>query len=287
MVDWINILGGNVIVHLLLRLGRVASVATFSLCLPVPLLAAAAPVRPYTAHFKITRTSTDTNGTPMRIDSFETAARDSKGRTYRETKSTWRSGDQGGNRVSFFVEDPEAGTTTSWDAGSRKAVLFVTPAELHGKLKGCWADSQGRFMIQAPEAEDWHAIPSSPSAGKVESIVQMRLDPGTYKRTPMKLVAENLGGSAIAGIAVNGTRRTYIYLDQGTHEGEIESSHEMWRSEELALKLREKVSGPDFGEKTQELIDLQLEEPDPSLFSPPKEYEVERIELHQAPCEVK
>jgi hypothetical protein len=276
-----------VIVHLALRLGRVASFATLSLCLSLPLLAASAPVRPYTAHFKITRTGADTNGPPLRIDSFETAARDSKGRTYRETKSTWRSGDQGGNRVSFFVEDPEAGTQTSWDAGSRKAVQYVTPPELHDKLMGCWANRQGQVMIQGPEAEDWHKAPPSPSAGKVESVVQMRLDPGTYKRTPMKLVAENLSGSTIAGMAVNGTRMTYIYLDKGAHEGEIESIIEMWRSEELALKLREKVSGPGFGEKTQELIDLKLEEPDPSLFSLPQEVEVERVELHQASCEVK
>ena len=274
------------IVHLALRLGLLAPLSIFSLCMQpdVPTPAATVPVRPYTAHFKIVRTGTYTNGSPLTSESFETAARDSRGRTYRETKSTWRSGDQVSNQVSFFVKDPENGTEISWDANSHKAVEYVTPAELHGKLTGCWADRQGQIMIQAPEAEDWHAIPTSPSAGKVESVVQMRLDPGTYRRTPMKQVAENLGISTIAGVAVNGTRMTYTSLDVGAHDG---WSSEMWRSEELALKLREKIRGPKFGEKTMELMDLKLEEPDASLFSPPKEYEVERIELHQAPCEVK
>ena len=66
----------------------------------------------------------------------------------------------------------------------------------------------------------------------------------------------------------------------------MEHTTELWKSSEFDLKLLEVTSGPKYGLSRVELTDLQRGAPDPALFEPPQGYKVERVEYHQAPCEL-
>jgi hypothetical protein len=244
-------------------------------------------VLPYTAHFKITQTIVMPDGKTLTYVSIETAARDSKGRFYSETKNAQDSEDSEPDKVATFVSDPAAGTQLIWNSKSNRAVLYQTPEELHGKLKGCWANNQGIIRVRGPEDADWHPIPIS-SSSISQSKTWIREPEGI--RRQVLLITQNLGTKTISGFIVQGVRMSYAPLPGEQPDGVTESSAEFWRSDALNLKLSEKSTGRLYGNKaesikTKELIDLKLGEPDPSLFSPPNDYSVDRVELHKIPCD--
>jgi hypothetical protein len=52
----------------------------------------------------------------------------------------------------------------------------------------------------------------------------------------------------------------------------------------LGLEPRQTIEDPRIGKRTRELVNLTLEEPDPSLFQPPADYKVTTEELHPVAC---
>jgi hypothetical protein len=52
----------------------------------------------------------------------------------------------------------------------------------------------------------------------------------------------------------------------------------------LGLELRQSIDDPRTGKRTRELVNLTLEEADPSLFQPPADYNVTTEEMHQVAC---
>jgi hypothetical protein len=243
------------------------------------------PVLSYTAHFKITQMAAMADGKIVTLTSIETAARDSSGRFYSETKIVQQSGETGSNKISSaYVLDPTAGTNLNWNSKSTRAVLYQTSAELQEKLKGCWADEQGKIWERGPEDEDWHPIPVSPPIS--QSKIWIREPDGVRKQ--VLLTTQNLGTKTISGFTVRGVRTSYAPLPGEKPDDGTASSTEFWRSDALNLKLSEESTGrgnqtSEFT-KSKELIDLKLGKPDPSLFSPPKDYSVDRVELHQVSC---
>jgi hypothetical protein len=59
---------------------------------------------------------------------------------------------------------------------------------------------------------------------------------------------------------------------------------ETWRAPSLGAVLRRIVDDPRTGKSDFEVVSLDLNEPDPSVFAPPEGYQVIDEEMHQIPC---
>lgn len=265
--------------------------------------AAPVPVRPYIAHFKITHTFALPQGGNATTVSIETVARDSKGRVYEETEPAppgeGRESQEASssaqkfepNKVTMFhVNDPVASAFSSWYSMSKTAYLYQYPKKVHARPQGCWANKRGDIQVWGPEAGDFHALPAAPSS-KTTSQIWTR-DTTGVRRQVLETI-ENLGAKTIGGLTVQGWRSSFAPLPGERPEGLFVGTAESWWSDELNLALSEKSTGPMSSPqpgkytKTKELIDLKLNEPDPALFFPPKDYSVVRVALHPVPCERK
>lgn len=84
---------------------------------------------------------------------------------------------------------------------------------------------------------------------------------------------EDLGSRNIEGVDCEGTRRTTtIPANAIGNERPIETTYERWYSKELGVVVYSKNTDPRFGEQTYHLINIVRAEPDPSLFTLPKGY---------------
>lgn len=84
---------------------------------------------------------------------------------------------------------------------------------------------------------------------------------------------EDLGTSTIEGVTCEGSRRTTT-IPAGAigNERPIEITYERWYSKELGMVVMSKHSDPRFGDQTYMLKNIVRAEPDPSLFTVPKEF---------------
>jgi hypothetical protein len=86
--------------------------------------------------------------------------------------------------------------------------------------------------------------------------------------------------SVIQGIAAHRCRRTTPFPIP--KEGNVLT--EIW-SDEYGLSLREIQEYPNGDRFFRELISLSRDEPDLSIFQPPKGYETVTLEMDEVPCE--
>ena len=86
---------------------------------------------------------------------------------------------------------------------------------------------------------------------------------------------EQLGTATIAGECANGSRNTQIIPagEQG-NDSELRYVNENWFSPRLGIMLRSIQDDPRNGHIVDEVTELHLEAPDPSLFEPPPGYQV-------------
>ena len=84
---------------------------------------------------------------------------------------------------------------------------------------------------------------------------------------------EDLGTQNIEGVTCEGTRRiTTIPAGAIGNERPIEITYERWYSKDLGMVVSSKHSDPRFGDQTYTLKNIVRAEPDPSLFTVPKEF---------------
>ena len=84
---------------------------------------------------------------------------------------------------------------------------------------------------------------------------------------------EDLGTQNIDGVTCEGTRHiTTIPAGAIGNERPIEITYERWYSNDLGMVVSSKHSDPRFGEQTYTLRNIVRAEPDPSLFTVPKEF---------------
>jgi len=88
-------------------------------------------------------------------------------------------------------------------------------------------------------------------------------------------VTEELGSRTIEGVQAEGKRiiRTIPAGEIG-NEYAIEIVTETWFSEELGVAVLKEHKDPRFGETVYRLTEISLEEPDPSLFDIPANFEI-------------
>ena len=84
---------------------------------------------------------------------------------------------------------------------------------------------------------------------------------------------EELGTRDFEGVSAEG-RRTVTTIPAGAigNERPIETTYERWYSKELGMVVYSKRSDPRTGETTYQLRNIVRSEPDPALFTIPKEY---------------
>lgn len=89
---------------------------------------------------------------------------------------------------------------------------------------------------------------------------------------------ESLGSQLVEGIAANGIRIIKT-IPAGLigNENPIEITYERWRSNELHIDVLIKSVDPRFGESTQRMTNINLGEPDASLFEIPQDYTVNSL----------
>jgi len=263
--------------------------------------ASAAPA-PYTAEFRITRVQTLANGATITRETKEVMARDSQGRTLTSTQQIPTSDGQRTITSFFHVHLPDR-TEINWNSLTKEAHAIHMPPP--GQNPGCWStaplstipaglpDSVAPAPNPAPPVEGGGG--GSGIGGVVEStgstgrIVSSQADGAALSQprpASVQPVHEDLGNDTILGIEVHGQRITRTTpVGRIGNDVPLVRTTESWTAPSLGLTLRQITDDPQSGKTTREVVSLDLNEPDPSVFAPPEGYEVIDEEMHQVPCQ--
>lgn len=272
--------------------------------------------QPYTAEFNTTRVQTLANGTTITTETKEVIARDQQLRRMSSITSS-----PAGNRpaiTTVHISDPTNGTEINWTSSSKVAHEVRRPvgADRHG----CWATPDGRYranysgnnanmggsMLQPPppplEASapveaplaSTNSAPRVVSSGngpgatfplpRTASPVDSTLLPGPNS-DQRNTAHEDLGADNIMGVEVRGSRITATTPAgaQGNDEPLV-STTEMWMAPSLGLTLRSISDDPRMGKSDREVVSLELNDPDPSIFQPPAGYQLDADVMQPVPC---
>jgi hypothetical protein len=97
---------------------------------------------------------------------------------------------------------------------------------------------------------------------------------GSAKERPSS-ESEPLGTQTIEGLAAEGTRTTEtIPVNYQGNDKEMKALSETWVSSELKTTILRKNSDPRSGEFTWRLVDINLSEPDYSMFQVPTDFKI-------------
>jgi hypothetical protein len=202
---------------------------------------------PYSAIRKTTRVQKLANGTIITHESTVKEARDSSGRTYRESRPDSAMGSEGvsTNFVFVNVHDPVSRTNIFWNSNTKEAVVTHIPE---------------RSGVRLPEPPQ----------------VQATVDPAPMPRLePIKPQIEDLGMKTINGVEAHGKRTTRVIpAGREGNDQPITVTSERWMAEDLKLVVMSVNDDPRTGTSTMELTDLEKSEPDPALFQVPEGYAV-------------
>lgn len=233
---------------------------------------------PYSAQVvtEVTQTLSDGN----RIVNRATASlyRDSEGRTRREQTLKTLGGFATANDAPemIFINDPVAQMSYVLDGRThvaRKMPFFrfevrVPPPAEAGKTPGLTevqtlsrdrGESNGNvYVVTAPPAEGGYRV--------------------EYFGGGKQAKTESLGKQLIEGVQAEGTRTT-VTLAAGEIGNELPIAivNERWYSPELQTIVMSRQSDPRFGETVYRLTNIDLSEPDKSLFEIPGDYTVRGV----------
>ena len=232
-------------------------------------------LQPYTAEFKITQVQTLADGTTITSEGTEIRARDSAGITMQSnTNQSWQLGRMLG--TSGGVHDTDGTILANWYSVTKQGHIFKMPPK--EQRHGCWQSSSVRMeWNQTPRAAPPPQIVFNPVTRAAEQV------PAPVQRSTPKIA--DLGSISIQGVEAHGQRITRtIAVGEVGNDQTIVTVEENWMAPSLGLELRQSTEDPRTGKRTRELVNLTLEEPDPSLFQPPADYKVTTEELHPVAC---
>lgn len=196
---------------------------------------------------------------------------------------------------SSHVLDPVAAEQIWWGTDSTKAKTVKYPTPVANR-SSCWrrpwserSPSKGRTLRDEYKT---NCAPAGPPPGQGQypdcrdacytERLAKALPPeknGFPKCDPAPGgTAEDLGMSVIQGMAAHGCRRSSPFPNVGY------VLVEDW-SDEYGLSLREIRESPNGDKSFKELISLSRDEPNLSIFQPPKGYESVTLEMDEVPCE--
>lgn len=215
---------------------------------------------PFNATVKTTFEQKLPEGNAIRRVTHTHQARDSAGRTMIEAIGGCVHGEDGEMRplIVANVNDPIARTRLNWivnENGQPKVANLM------------------HFPDSAPRAP----IPQAarPAPDPAQQAQRLRVYQAQQARLRAENHTEDLGTRDFNGIAAQGTRttRTIPAGEEGNDQPLVVFT-ETWRSKELGLTVMAIDDDPRRGRTTTEYEDLNLGEPDPSLFAPPPGYTI-------------
>jgi hypothetical protein len=226
---------------------------------------------PYTA--TATTESTQLLGDGNRIVNKTSSfvARDSQGRTRRETDLHRIGTMQVDSPKTVFINDPTKHTQYIFSPGGEATKVI--------RSEGSWKEG--------PQIVDLHRSGDREMKRKV--MIRTQGGPEKIKTLEKEgaeqVKHEELGTQTIEGLAAQGKRET-VTIPAGRigNERPIEIVTETWFSPDLHTMVLRKHSDPRQGESTYRLTDIKRNEPDATLFQPPAGTKVSvepLLELHR------
>ena len=204
---------------------------------------------PFTASFSTETTQTLADGNQIQRSATGSIARDSQGRTRRDTTlpaiGPWAAAGNAPPQMTF-INDPIAGTQYTLDANRKVA----------------------------------HKMPSHDHEGHVFS--KQALSGGAFAEERQKETTTTaLGTQTINGVSAQGTRITRtIPAGEIGNQKPIVITIEKWYSPELQETVMTKRNDPRMGETVFQLTNIQRAEPAATLFQVPADYTVEEGHAH-------
>ncbi|MFC5862001.1 hypothetical protein ACFPT7_06830 [Acidicapsa dinghuensis] len=260
---------------------------------------------PFTTEFRITTVQTSRDGTIVTQEMDEVNAFDSQWRHLLRTTSL------ANGFSSSVADDPVKGTRTVWNTSSPQTKLLLFPTPVEGR-ESCWeiapddqrlTRGEAQFgMISAhcmPEGqhqfpychEDGEAVP--PPDGDLpvpEPSYEDCLKHVHSENMPTQKISEkddDLGDETINHVVAHGCRVTVTATD-GTYHSELWLAKIGTVKHNTQFALRRITERPSSSlgiiSTKYELIDLNLSEPDISVFAPPENYSVKTVSMHEVSC---
>lgn len=224
---------------------------------------------PYTA--TATTESTQVLGDGNRIVNKTSGlvARDSQGRTRRETDLHRIGPLQVDSPKMVFINDP----------ASHTQYIFTPGSEATKVVRSDGSSKEG------PQILDLRSRGERRVTEKVMVKAGGPHDPQQRKENNEQVKHEDLGTQTIEGVSAQGKRETVtIPAGEIGNERPIEIVTETWFSPELRTMVLRKHSDPRLGDSTYRLTDIKRNEPDAGLFQPPAGTKVSvepMLELHK------
>jgi len=108
-----------------------------------------------------------------------------------------------------------------------------------------------------------------------QEAMKAEYQPQTRRAPQNENKQETLGTSVVLGECAQGNRWTQVVpAGEMGNDGEIRTVSENWFSPRLGIQLRTVVDDPRTGHLVNEVTELHVEAPDPSVFQAPPEYQV-------------
>jgi hypothetical protein len=227
-------------------------------------------------------------------------ARDAEGRTMRsetlDGMGLWGSAaDQKQVKITM-VFDPVAGTHTHWQSDSKIATVMPMPPHMGAVGNSFFSTSAGPgggIVSSAGVVTDAGVVPSGgfttrvvagggpmpPDAGPDTVVVHKMQNLSDQAEKPdaglPNETTEQLGTRMVEGVEAVGTKVTQV-IPAGAigNDKELVSTRETWFSPELKVVVMSVRNDPRIGQIRYTLSNIQVAEPDPSIFQPPAGYSV-------------
>ncbi len=225
---------------------------------------------PYTATATTESTQVLADGNKIVNKTSSFVARDSQGRTRRETDLHRIGNLPVEAQKTVFINDPTTHTQYIFTPGGEATKVV--------RSEGSWKEG--------PQIIELGGQPERRSQKKVIVNVQnVREGQQSSKESNEQIKHEDLGMQTIEGVSAQGKRETVtIPAGQIGNERPIEIVTETWFSPELHTLVLRKHSDPRMGDSTYRLTDIKRNEPDAALFQPPPGTKVSVepvLELHK------
>jgi hypothetical protein len=247
-------------------LGRVTGNVTF----PTPRFIPQAVVgAPYSAeqiqeHLQTLNDGTHISQTQMHTKMY----RDSQGRTRTERPLMMALANRQDSPTVVEITDPVAGVHYTLDTQNKVAhrVAIEAPGG------GAPGSASGRFeatgAVSPPALAPLLRLAPAPQAGIAQTA------PAAV-RAQRDATEEKLPPQMIEGVLAEGVRRTTI-IPEGAQGNDrpFSITSETWTAPDLKMVVLSKTDDPRSGESIMKLTNISRNEPDPSLFQAPPDYQV-------------
>lgn len=232
---------------------------------------------PYAADSVTEMTQNLPDGNRIRHENKSSFARDSEGRTRRETviQGLGALGRTDGPLENIMIHDPVAKASYLLNPKKKTAVRMpdAGPAQIQlqrgpGGPGGATVDIQKNIIVSGPTPLPTNGGPSPLTVTQFRHV--------TDGPASKNVRQEDLGTRMMEGVNAKGTRTT-LTIPAGDigNERPIEVVTETWYSDAIKAAVLTRHKDPRMGETVTRLTNLKLGEPARSLFEVPADYTIE------------